>query len=633
MKPVVFSGGHFGWLHEAEGASGVVMCNPLGHEAMWLHQAMRRFADALAARGIPVLRFDYLGTGDSLDGPDLLHPARWVGETLQAIEYFRNVTGVERVSLAGFRFGATIAALAATQVDVDALALFAPVVQMRLYMREMSVLHQTWRQKAQLEAGECLTPAGAFDVLGHRFSDTGLDELRELDLRTISNGRAPAPRILIAHSGLRDNSDALASHYVSQGAAVESIEFDHYTQTLQPAWLTEPPDLAIDGAAKWFAQTLADVAPGAQRRVAAAQMPAQPALVMPGVTEYPVGVGDGRMFGVLSMPSRQAPPASTPVLLIANTSATHHIGDGRFSVELARQLGQLGYATLRIDAGVLGDSAGAIHNRVMGLTPFDTIGADLSDAVDWLTKCGYRHIALFGICAGAYAALRAARANPAVRALVLVNPASFHLPDGCTMVGSTQIPRGSPRAHLRSMWRAGKWAQVLRGEVRLAPVVRTMWRHGVAQLQGAVANYTNDMLCASNFSHEVRGLFRRLDANGVHVRMLFSPRDHSLDELYMHFGVNGQRLRRLSRVRALIFSTMDHEVLDRGSREHVVAICHALLHEAFFTASMGESAAPTLTPAEEAVFTPGAEAANEPYGSNAIRFDSGVASNVWTHGR
>ncbi|MDI7066021.1 hypothetical protein QMO17_32790, partial [Klebsiella pneumoniae] len=43
MHPVDF-GGHFGWLYEPVSRPdktrqlGIVLCGPLGHEALWLHQ-------------------------------------------------------------------------------------------------------------------------------------------------------------------------------------------------------------------------------------------------------------------------------------------------------------------------------------------------------------------------------------------------------------------------------------------------------------------------------------------------------------------------------------------------------------------------------------------------------------------
>src|SRR5208282_6426264 len=61
----------FGWLHWPRGVPmasvGVVICNPFGYEAICGHRSMRAFAEAAASVGVPALRFDYLGTGDSED--------------------------------------------------------------------------------------------------------------------------------------------------------------------------------------------------------------------------------------------------------------------------------------------------------------------------------------------------------------------------------------------------------------------------------------------------------------------------------------------------------------------------------------------------------------------------------------
>lgn len=581
MKPVIFNG-HFGWLHPADGNRGVVICNPLGHEAMWLHQAMRELAQDLAGRGIPVLRFDYRGTGDSIDGEGLLRPTAWADEVLEAVSYLKSVTGIEQVSLAGFRFGATVAALAARNSDtaIESIAMLAPVRSMRLFLREMSVLHQTWRRTAGVSEDDERTPPGARDVLGHRFSVEALQTLGDLDLCNLPD--APAQRILIAHSGQRDGSLDLAAHFEANGATVESVAFDTYTEVLQPAWMTELPEQLLNKVADWLAEDVVSCA-----RTPALKVAANPAVVTTFAVESPLQMEDGAVFGMLCEPAlRRAPPEHTPVLLIANTAATHHVGDGRFGVELGRALAQRGFASLRIDARGLGDSSCATRGGVPGQTSLDATGADLAQAAEWLARRGYRHIVVFGICAGAYAALQAARLNRAVRGLVMVNPVGFVLPDGCTMQGAAERRLGSPRAHLRSMVRARKWAQVIRGDVQLGPVTRTMWRHALAQMQGMAAAWSGELLCAATESQQVRKLFQQLDADGVHVRLLFSPRDHSLDELYMHFGVGARRLRKLSRARTLIFHNMDHEVLDRLAREDVMTACEQFLREAFLGATV-----------------------------------------------
>jgi hypothetical protein len=170
----------------------------------------------------------------------------------------------------------------------------------------------------------------------------------------------------------------------------------------------------------------------------------------------------------------------------------------------------------------------------------------------------------------------------------MVNPVGFVLPDGCTMQGAGERRLGSPRAYLRSMVRTGKWIEVIRRRTRLGPVARTMWRHAVAQVQGMLAAWSGEALCSATESQQIRKLFQRLDADGVHIRLLFSPRDHSLDELYMHFGVHGRRLKQLSRVRMHIFRNMDHEVLNRIAREQVMAVCEEFLREGFLTAAIDE---------------------------------------------
>lgn len=572
MRPVVFNG-HAGWLHDAEGGEGVVLCNPAGHEAMWLHQAIRHLAIDLAARGVPVLRFDYLGTGDSADTGDWLRPAQWAAEAADAVNYLKRETSVERVSLAGFRLGATVAALTATLTPVQSLVMLAPVVSMRLFMREMGVLHQTWREKARISRADAVPAAGAHDIFGHRFSQAGLQALRDLDLCKLE--APPVQRVLIAHSGLRDGSANLAEHWSAQGLDVTSIAFENYLQMLQPPWLTETPDTTLCSVADWLAK---NAVPRTQPARAVSTVP--PVLALQGAVESPLRIGDGRLFGVLCEPTRhRGPQGHGSVLLIANTGATHHVGDGRFGVELARQVAQLGHASLRIDADGIGESLGAIHTRVAGQTAYGAMAADLSHAANWLVDQGYDHVVVVGICAGAYAGLRAATLNPAVRGLVLVNPASFLLPEDCTIQGATQRPRGSPRAHLRSMIRAAKWSQVVRGEVQLRPVLHTMWRHALAQVQAAIATLSRDTFYTSTPNHQVRSMFKRLDASGVRVRLVFSLEDHSLDEFYMYFGIGGRSLRRMPYVKALVFPGMDHEVLNRGAREHVLAACHAVLSE------------------------------------------------------
>ena len=138
----------FGCLHPAadtRGAgpdaptrTGVVFCHPLGHEYVTLHRAARILASRLARSGLPTLRFDYSGTGDSAGGLEEARLQNWVDDADAAADALRSRTGVERICLVGARLGATLALRAAARrADVESLALWDPVVWGRDYLRQL----------------------------------------------------------------------------------------------------------------------------------------------------------------------------------------------------------------------------------------------------------------------------------------------------------------------------------------------------------------------------------------------------------------------------------------------------------------------------------------------------------------
>src|SRR5580692_9591186 len=133
------SGGHrlFGWFHpptaHITADVGLVICKPFGYEALCSHRGLRAFAEAAAALGVPALRVDYLGTGDSaeIDGQaDQLEA--WTRDVRAAVDELRRRTGVRHVCLLGVRLGALLAALAAGECTTAiSLILIAPIVSGR----------------------------------------------------------------------------------------------------------------------------------------------------------------------------------------------------------------------------------------------------------------------------------------------------------------------------------------------------------------------------------------------------------------------------------------------------------------------------------------------------------------------
>src|SRR5215831_2255879 len=95
-------------------ALGVVLCNPVGDDLIRAHRTLRHMAEDLAAAGLPVLRFDFDGTGDSAgDERDPGRVAAWREDVKLAVGEIKQRAGVDRIALVGLKLGGTLAAVAA----------------------------------------------------------------------------------------------------------------------------------------------------------------------------------------------------------------------------------------------------------------------------------------------------------------------------------------------------------------------------------------------------------------------------------------------------------------------------------------------------------------------------------------
>jgi pimeloyl-ACP methyl ester carboxylesterase len=129
----------FGLYTRARGVDGeapaVLLCYPVGSEYMRAHRAFRQLNTLLNRAGFHVLRFDYSCTGDSAGAGRDASIEEWLDDVDWAIDELQDTAMVERISVVGLRWGATLAALAcAGRSDVDRLILWDPVVSGRAYL-------------------------------------------------------------------------------------------------------------------------------------------------------------------------------------------------------------------------------------------------------------------------------------------------------------------------------------------------------------------------------------------------------------------------------------------------------------------------------------------------------------------
>lgn len=121
------------------------------------------------------------------------------------------------------------------------------------------------------------------------------------------------------------------------------------------------------------------------------------------------------LLGIAALPQM---PTETGVVVVVG-GPQYRVGSHRQFVLLSRALASAGYPVLRFDYRGMGDSEGLQRN-------FLSVHADIAAAIDALQRHAptVRHVALWGLCDGASAALlycHEAR-DPRVSALCLLNP-------------------------------------------------------------------------------------------------------------------------------------------------------------------------------------------------------------------
>ncbi len=152
------SGSHrlFGVLHRptAPAAGGLVVCPSIHAEFIAGYRIEVSLARALASRGIAVQRFHYYGTGHSGGEADETSFATMRADALAAAERLSKHAEVGGPAFLGTRFGALVAASAASEHPESSLLLVEPTLEARRFFRD------AWRAVLIRDVKEGIAPSG-----------------------------------------------------------------------------------------------------------------------------------------------------------------------------------------------------------------------------------------------------------------------------------------------------------------------------------------------------------------------------------------------------------------------------------------------------------------------------------------
>jgi alpha-beta hydrolase superfamily lysophospholipase len=562
-EPVVVSapaGPLFGFYHPAEGHTvqgiGVVLCNPLGYEAMCAHRTYRHFAERLARRGFATLRFDYHGTGDSSGSAD--EPGRlqgWLDSIDAAVNELRERAGTRSIALFGVRFGATLAvAVAARRRDIDHLVLWAPSASGRAYVREL----RAFRMMKDPRAAPSQRANGGEEVAGYHFAKATIADLSEVDLFTWRE-RVAARTLIVARDDLAGAEVRLAQHLEESGVDVRLSGEPGYARMMRDPQESVVPFAALDHMVDWLEEARCPGGPTAAaksaRRVLVTTAPRSRNQVR---EQYFCFGSDQRLFGIAAEPADTAARSGRPAIVFLNVGANHHVGPNRMYVSLARELAALGYLGFRFDVAGLGDSRHAPNTRENRLYSKDSV-ADVKAAMTFL---GERYKAerfiLVGLCSGAYLAFHTCIEDSRVAGQILLNPQTFEWKDGDSLDLSMRRSFLSTRYYARAILNPAVWRRVLSGDVNARGVMSILRERLMAQTNGHVARIASRVRGESEPRTEIENAFHAVCQRGVESLLVFSFSDGGIDMIEKHLGRNVGRMSRYKNLRFEIVDGADH---------------------------------------------------------------------------
>lgn len=148
MKPLLFGDTErplYGVYHApiedalASNVKGVVMFAGFGNEAIVAYSFFRQLAARVQRYGAHVLRFDYLGTGDSWGDDDTFSLQQAITDGYAAATELNELAAPDKLIFIGMRLGANVALELANQIpSVDGLVLINPILDGSSYLQEIT---------------------------------------------------------------------------------------------------------------------------------------------------------------------------------------------------------------------------------------------------------------------------------------------------------------------------------------------------------------------------------------------------------------------------------------------------------------------------------------------------------------
>jgi len=369
----------------------------------------RVLAEGLARRGFGVLRFDYLGLGDSAYAQvrdDAV--ANWVASVGHALDYL-TLIGAESATTIGIRAGCLILnEYLAQSHTVNRVVYLDPYGTGRRYLREHTTLFR-------VSVGEDAATPGEVSIVGGQLSDHAAAEFAALRMGANPVSAHGVDNVLLVGRPAETDSRITA---LASAEGVDSIITGGLPECARPRDVLVPiPFTAVDSIVEWIDGNVPTRTHRAvPQYLTTVTMPAEgPDGV--DVFESIERIEPNGLFAIRTLPRRRSPAPAKTVLFFV-TANDLHVGPAREWVELSRRIAAAGSQAVRWDPARQGLSGDISRDRWRRIYSKADITDSIAVAKHACQDAG--ELELVGICSGAWYAAQTAR-NIGAQTAILVN--------------------------------------------------------------------------------------------------------------------------------------------------------------------------------------------------------------------
>jgi amino acid adenylation domain-containing protein len=174
----------YGLLHtpqKEDATQAVLICPPIGAAYKKCYFLLKLLGDELAEAGVPVLRFDYYATHDSMGEDQEASFDRWMSDIQCAYQELQERTGAE-ITVLGIRMGALLALRSLAEKDVKRWVLWDPVYSGNSYYQELMNMQKrkVWRSRTVRGYSKPMAEGNGVELIGFTYSDTAVKEMQTI---------------------------------------------------------------------------------------------------------------------------------------------------------------------------------------------------------------------------------------------------------------------------------------------------------------------------------------------------------------------------------------------------------------------------------------------------------------------